>query len=358
MYILHKYLIREILKYFCIVLVVVVAIYLAVDFFEKIDNFIEESVPFGHVLQFFILKTPYIIAQIIPLGILLAVMTVLGVMAKNHELVALKSSGIGTAFLLKPILIIGVVSSIGLFFISDLMVPFTMSRADDIWLREVKKKAPLFTKKKDIWMKGKGEIIHVKYYDPVRQTAFGITVNYLDPAFRLVKRIDAEKGEIRADRWVLSNVMQQVGDPGGTGFKVAFHQEMAVPLGLSRESIQRMARKSEEMRFFDLLKYIREIEADGYDAVTYRVDLMAKIAFPFVCIIMCLAGVGIMIRNSGGQGIATGIAWGIGTAFLYWILYSFCVSLGYGGILPPLVAVWLANFVFLCLGIAAVQRRV
>jgi len=358
MYIIHKYLIKEILKYFCVVLVVVIAIYLAVDFFEKIDNFIEKSVPLGHAAKYFIMKTPFIIAQIAPVGILLAVIIVLGLMGKNNELVALKSSGIGVAFLLKPILVMGVVFSIGLFFLSDLLVPFTMSRADHIWLREVKKKAPAFIKKKDIWIRGKDKIIHVKYYNPARQTAFGVTVNYFNPDFRLVKRIDAEKGEQRGDGWVLSGVMQQAVDTVGDNYKVAFHEEMAISLDLSRDSLQRMVKKSEEMRFFELLKYIRDIETDEYDAVPYRVDLQAKIAFPFVCIIMCLAGTGIVTRKTSGKGIATGIAWGIIIAFLYWIFYSFCVSLGYGGILPPLISVWLANFVFLCLGIVVVQKNV
>ena len=358
MYIIHKYLIREILKYFCAVLVVVIAVYLAVDFFEKIDNFIEQGVPFGHVVQFFILKTPFILAQITPLGILLAVIIALGLMSKNNELVALKSSGIRLAFLLRPVLVMGIVFSIGLFFLSDLLVPFTMGRADHIWIREVRKKEPVVTKKKDIWIRGRGKIVHVRYYNPVRQTAFGITVNYFDRDFRLVKRIDAEKGEIKNGRWILSGIMQQTLDPAGNNYKVVFHEEMAVPLDLSVERLQRMVKKSEDMRFFELLEHIRDIEADGYDAVVYRVDLQAKIAFPFVCIIMCLAGAGIVTRKTGGQGIATGIAWGISAAFLYWIFYSFCVSLGYGGILPPFISVWLANLVFLCMGIIVVQKNV
>ncbi|OQY06891.1 MAG: LPS export ABC transporter permease LptG [Desulfobacteraceae bacterium 4572_123] len=358
MYIIHKYLIKEILKYFCVVLVVVIAIYLAVEFFEKIDNFIEKSVPLSHAVKYFIMKTPFIVAQIAPVGILLAVIIVLGLMGKNNELTALKSSGIGAAFLLKPILVMGVVFSIGLFFLSDLLVPFTMSRADHIWLREVKKKTSAFTKKKDIWIRSKDKIIHVKYYNPARQTAFGLTVNYFNPDFKLVKRIDAEKGEQKGDGWLLSGVMQQTVDTAGDNHRVAFREAMAISLDLSRDSLQRMVKKSEEMRFFELLKYIRDIETDGYDAVPYRVDLQAKIAFPFVCIIMCLAGAGIVIRKTSGQGIATGIAWGISIAFLYWIFYSFCVSLGYGGILPPLVSVWLANFVFLCLGIVVVQKNV
>jgi lipopolysaccharide export system permease protein len=53
MTILDKYLSREIFRYFFMVLVLVVAIYLAVDFFEKIDNFMEAGLPFSRAIDFF-----------------------------------------------------------------------------------------------------------------------------------------------------------------------------------------------------------------------------------------------------------------------------------------------------------------
>ena len=103
--------------------------------------------------------------------------------------------------------------------------------------------------------------------------------------------------------------------------------------------------------FRELLGYIRKVEAEGYAATAYRVDLWAKIAFPFICIILCLVGTGIAAKTALKDGMAVSIAYGIGIAFLYWIFYSFCLSLGYGGMLPPPVAAWSANLVFLCLGV-------
>jgi lipopolysaccharide export system permease protein len=34
--------------------------------------------------------------------------------------------------------------------------------------------------------------------------------------------------------------------------------------------------------------------------------------------------------------------------FLYWVLHSFCLSLGYGGLLPPFIAAWISNIIFSC----------
>ena len=110
------------------------------------------------------------------------------------------------------------------------------------------------------------------------------------------------------------------------------------------------AKKSDEMGFGELYRYIQKVESEGYDAVKYRTDLHAKFAFPLVCVIMSLAGIGIAVRGTVKGSMHISIALGIGLAFLYWVFSSFCMSLGYAKILPPVVAAWVANVVFLCLG--------
>ncbi|MDM8538993.1 LptF/LptG family permease, partial [Desulfobacterales bacterium HSG17] len=92
-------------------------------------------------------------------------------------------------------------------------------------------------------------------------------------------------------------------------------------------------------------------ESEGYDATLYKVDLHAKAAFPFICIILSIVGISIASRRIIKDGLPAGIAYGIGIAFLYWIFYSFCISLGYGGMLPPVAAAWVANLVFSCFAV-------
>ncbi len=107
MTILDKYLAREIFRYFFMVLILVVAIYLAVDFFEKIDNFMEAELPFSRTIDFFLHTIPFVLSQIIPVGVLLSVLICFGMMNKHNELTALRSCGISIYSLIKPILILG-----------------------------------------------------------------------------------------------------------------------------------------------------------------------------------------------------------------------------------------------------------
>ena len=100
------------------------------------------------------------------------------------------------------------------------------------------------------------------------------------------------------------------------------------------------------MGLAELGRYIRKVEREGYGATRYRVDYHSKIAAPFVCIFLSVLGAGIALRGNMREGMPVSITYGLGIAFLYWIFNSFCLSLGYAEMMPPVIAAWLANLVF------------
>ncbi len=346
--ILNKYITQEIVKYLFIVMVLVVGLYVTVDFFEKIDNFMEQNLPITLMISFLALKTPLIIAQMFPISLFLSVIMVFALMSKHNEVLALKSSGISVYTLLKPVLGIGVVFSVFLFFFSEIMVPLTITHANRIWQEDVRKKPATVSREKNIWIQADRSIYHIKYYNPASMSIHGVTLYFFDKNFSLTRRVDAEKGDFVNEKWVLENVMEQVLDTDTGKYAANFYEKMETVFDLVPDDLGIVVKKSEEMNFSELHGYIQKIESDGYDASGYKVDLYAKLAFPFVCIILCLTGVGIALRVTRREGTGIGIAIGIVTAFLYWIFYSFCLSLGYGEVLPPLIAAWMANLVFLC----------
>lgn len=347
---IYKYITIQISKYFGIVMVFVVGIYLAVDFFERVDNFIEAGIPLSKMIFFLAFKIPFILAQIIPICILMSVLIVFGLMARNNEIVALKSSGIRIYYLLKPVIILGCVLGVFLFILSDVIVPITMAKSNQIWLKEVRGESTVITREKNIWIRGNRSMTHIKYFNPKSETINGITFYQFDENFRLIRRIDAKKGIFKKGEWLLYESMEQILDTNTGKYNITFHKNKTERLDLIPENLNKAAKKSEEMTFKELLAYIKNVEGEGYDATVYKVDLYAKIAFPFVCVIMCMVGTGLAARGTVGEGMPVVIAYGIGTAFIYWIFYSFCLSLGYGEILPPVIAAWTANLAFFSFG--------
>ena len=347
MSILDRYLIKEILKYFGIVLTAVIVIYLAIDFFENIDRFMEAGLPLSRALRFFWLKLPLIVVQIAPVGILLAVLITFGLMNKNNEIIALKSGGLSVYHFLRPILFLGLLFSILYFLFAEIVVPVSASKANEIWQYEVRK-VTVTAERKNIWIKGHRSIAYISYFNPQDQSISGITVNRFDPQFKLIRRVDAARANYENNQWIFHDVMEQKLNQQTGAYVVSFEDEQVEEIDLSPEDLKRVAKKSEEMSFKELYRYILDIEEEGYDATPYRVDLQGKFAMPLACLIVCLIGASITLKKTTREGLSMTVVFGIVVVFLYWITQSFCTSLGYGGLLPPFVAAWVANFIFAC----------
>jgi len=350
MTIIQKYITKEIVKQFSIVLFAVVSIYVIVDFFEKSSHFVKADLSFSRTLTFFSLNIPFIISQIGPIGILLSIIIVFSLMNKNNELLALKSGGVSFTILLRPVLILGAVASVALFFFSVQVVPNTSTRANRIWLKEVKKQPLMSSREKNIWIKGKRRITHITYYNPIQKTIYGVSINIFDDHFQLIRKLDAEKGVFKDKYWRLTGLIEQKRDEETEAFNIHYRENMNEQMDFVPRDLAEVVRKPEEMSFRELKTYIQKVEDEGYDATVHRVNLHAKPAYAFVCVIMCLLGMGLSVRKDRNQGIFFNIAYGIILAFVYWIAHSFCLSLGYGEMLPPLVAAWVTNLIFLCLG--------
>lgn len=347
MTILHKYWFKEFFTFFFIIHLIVQFIFVAVDFFSRMDKFLESEIALGQAFEYIILKVPFMFVETTPAVVVLSVIVVFGLMNRNNELTAVRSSGVSIYHLLKPAAFAGFLLSILMMFFSETVVPVTMSKANYIKYTVIKGHGSIHKSRKDIWIKQDEKICHVNYFNPADKTVSGLTVSVLDKRFSLISRIDAEKGYYQNGTWHLSNVIEQQYDKERDDYGVKCRESMVFDIGLAPADFQNIAKKSEEMSLFELSDYINKVEAEGYDATTYRVDFYAKIAFPFICFLMAVAGTAIGMRPMVKKNLAAGVGAGILMSFFYWIVYSFCVSLGYGKILSPFISAWAANFVFL-----------
>lgn len=347
MTVIHRYISRLFFKYFGIVLGVVIVIYLSIDFFQRIDNFIEDGTAPALIAAYFLYKIPLIVSQITPIAVLLGVLSAFGLMAKNNEITALKSGGISLHYLLLPVVVIGICLTLVLFVFSEVVVPISVVKANRI--EEMQSGAAMKTSRgKNIWIRGDQSITHISYYNPADQVLSGISIAYFNKNFSLTRRINARSGKYIDGNWVFFDcLIQQHLDSPEEDHEVLFKEENICQIDLQPADLVRVEKESEEMPFYDLYQYIQKVENEGYDASKYRVDFYAKTAFPCICFILSLFGAGLALKGSTKEGMMISFAYGILTVFIYWSFYSFCLSLGYGNVLPPMLSAWIANLIFI-----------
>jgi len=204
--------------------------------------------------------------------------------------------------------------------------------------------------RKDIWLKSGNDLVHINFFDPVQKRVAGITSTTMGENFRIVYRMDAREGWYENGLWLFEGVIEQVYDPAKDDYDITILPRKIREMKLNPEDLGRLALKSNEMSYSELREYVKKVTSEGYDATTYKVDMNGKLAFPFICVIMALTGAATGMRSFVKNNLPVAIAVGVVICFLYWFVFGFSISLGYAKILPPQVAAWVGNLIFLCLG--------
>jgi lipopolysaccharide export system permease protein len=356
MRILDRYLVTEFLRNLLYITLSFLSLFLIIDFFEKIRMFLSNHATFTQVGSYFFFMMPTIISQILPAAVLLASLITCGYLSRHSEITAMKANGISLYRIALPILTIAALTSLLIFFLSEWVTPHTNDRAEHIRLVEVQKQPAMGGFKQDqIWYRGQKGIYNFRLFDAQTGTLQGITIHYLDRQMNLFMRLDAEKGEWKDGRWLFHNVLI-TRFPDGEFPVLTRTKQQVVDLPEGPSDFQVVQKDVETMGYFELKRYIRKLQSEGYDATRYVVDLHGKMAFPWVSIILAVIGISFSLRSERSGGIAQGIGAGLVIGFSYWLVYAFGMSLGRSGTLPPLLAAWFANILFATTAAVLVPR--
>lgn len=351
MRILTRYVARVYLRMLSLCLGAFVAIYLVVDFMEKIARFNRSGASLYHIALFFVAKSPEIVSQAAPLAVLMATLLTLGALSMNSELVAMRSCGVGLGRITAPILAIALLFSLLSLVVGELVLPKSYAKRTYIQEVLIEKKSPsTFFRQHNIWHREEGIILRASLYDPGRQLLKGITLWEVGPDLRPVMRTEAAAGMLRPAGWVLNDAVRyEFGNGGAVG--VRRYRELAVPLQLKPADLKVLGKYSDNMTIVELKRYCEKLRSGGYDPTRYLAQMHGRIALPFGAAVMAFLGIPFALRGGRSSGIALGIGMSLGIGFLYVIVNNVILSFGQVGLLPPVVAAWATNFVFLLVGI-------
>ncbi len=356
MNLLFRYLFGEYVKVFAMCFAGLMTVYLVVDFFEKVRKFVRQDVDLFTILWYFLLRTPGISFQIAPLAVLMATLLTLGLFSRTHEITAMRSCGISLYRIAAPFLTFALAVALALFGLSAVVAPVATAHADYVKTVMIEKKPASAAFKGDRqWVQiGNRSLMNIEVVEPDGDTLRGISLYRLDPDFGLAEIIEASQARYTPAGWILVDGVQRTFLLAKGPVKEEFKNR---PIALSqtpKDFSTLISAESEEMTLSDMRSYAKRLRKDGYSVSRVMTDYHARVAFPFVSVVMVVVGIALSLRRSGvrGSGMAVGIGQALVIGFLYWATHSVAVAVGRAGNadLPPLLAGWMANLVFLSLG--------
>ena len=121
-------------------------------------------------------------------------------------------------------------------------------------------------------------------------------------------------------------------------------------LGFFSKDIYQQARKPDELDFFALTDMIKKLKRNGVETIKWEVTRYLKISFAFTNLIVVLCGIPLVIIREKGE-LSFGAGESIFIIFGYYAFIKFGQSLGFKGILSPILSAWIGNVIFLLIGI-------
>jgi lipopolysaccharide export system permease protein len=109
--------------------------------FKYIDDFVGKGLGFGVLSELFFYFSLTTIPMALPLAILLSSLMTFGNLGENFELTALKSSGLSLQKIMTPLIITTICLSIGAFYFSNNILPYTNLKAGSL-LYDVRESKP------------------------------------------------------------------------------------------------------------------------------------------------------------------------------------------------------------------------
>lgn len=346
MRILDRYILKEFSRFLIITFLSFITLFLIVDFFEKIRMFLSNNASVYQIISYFIFSIPMIISYILPPAILLTTLMTFGSLSKFHEITAMKANGINIYRISLPVIIFAAIATVFLFYFSEMITPASIQKTEHVIKVDVQKQKTLgFFKQNEIWYHGENAIYNFKMFDVDKNILRGVTINYLNPDFTLMSRIDAKRAEWKNDKWFFYNLLITRFDAANNPI-LEWSREKVIAIPEQPNDFKVMQKDAEKMGYFELRKYVKKIQSEGFDVTKYLVELQGKIAFPLVTLIMIFIAVPFSVRSERSGGVMQSAGIGIFIGFSYWIVHAFSMSLGRSEVLPVFLAAWGANILF------------
>jgi len=352
--VLDRYIGREFIRMLVLATVALLMLPVLIEFIDLLDDVQQNHVKGATMVSYFAYNLPfYLFSQILPMAVLVATLATYGIMARQNEITAMKATGISVYRVGLPGLLLAAALSVLMFVGNDSLVPpykRQAQREHDV----IKGRPPRSNSALDRRMALGSDGRFYSYNqiapstDPGSVIFRGLSVLDIDPkTWTLREHLMAD--EVRWDGKVyeLSRGFRRTFTGGSAADRVidtVRSAEIDPPTYFKKEE-----RTADELSFTDLQTHIESIEGLGLDGTPLRLGLYHKLSYPAMCIVMAFVGLPFSMFV-GKRGALFGVGIALGLAAFYQVGFVFSEALGKYGYLPPMLAAWAPNLMFVGLG--------
>ena len=147
---LHKFILKSYVGPFVMTFFIAMFVFFMMFIFKYIDDFVGKGLSFSILSELFFYFSLTTVPMALPLAILLSSLMTFGNLGEHFELTAMKSSGLSLQKIMTPLIFTTVALSIGAFYFSNTILPYTNLKAGSL-LYDVRESKPALLFKEGVF---------------------------------------------------------------------------------------------------------------------------------------------------------------------------------------------------------------
>lgn len=355
--IIHRYIFKEIVSSFIIILFILTFVLLMGKMLQIMDLMINKGISVFTIAKLIFFLLPSFMLFTIPIALLISILIAMGRLSADNEITALKTSGISLMQIYYPVAIASLITFIITIIVGYFLVPQSNFATKRLLFTVAQQNANIGIKEKVFNSDFKGFLLYAERI-PVNK-------NYMEGVIVSDNRIIGEQNTILAKKAFL------VSDPESMTVKLKLENgsihtvssdlknyrkidfnsyDIKLDLSTALASLDESSKSSTEMTMTELLGKMKK---PGMDKATIRelaIEVHKKFSIPLSCIFFGLLALPLGIKSHRAIK-SRGFAVGIIVVSVYYLLRIGGEALVETGHLSPEIGVWTPNFIFAFLGI-------
>jgi len=344
---LDRYIAGKFIKTFLVTIFLFVVIIIIFDVAEKLDDFLKRNAPIDEIITvYYVSFIPTLINTFSPIFIFISVLYLTSRLASRSEIISMLAGGMSLVRIFRPFMVVGAFMAWGSYMLNAWIIPITDKQRvkfENTYLRDYWSEA-----RSAIYRQIKpGVVMYMEYFSNHDSTGIGVTVE----EYKGIELKSSMFGRfIRWDRqaknWRLEMVTMREFLPNGNQ-KVQNLPYLDTNIGFNPQNFFFRVEDVQSLNQSELRGFIvKEQERGSPNVNGLNSELYRRYASPFSTFILIAIGVSVAGRKTrGGLGISLGI--GIFVILFFLFFSKYFISLGATGVLPPQIAVWLPNVIFI-----------
>jgi lipopolysaccharide export system permease protein len=342
--IFHRYLIKHFFKFFCLMLICLIIVFVVMDYVGNM-RFWQER-PFADVAKYYSYYVPHIVYMMMPVVLLLTTITTIGAMARHLELVSMQSGGQSPWKIFSPFVLILLLLGGGKYLLTEYVIPDANHNRLEMAQIHQKDWARRETQRSHfIYIGAASATYYFRSYRASDKTGIDVTLFLFDKEGKIRERFDARRMTWQ-EQWILENGRHRIFHLDGTIGVAEFERmEMAGILQEDPEDLINSRFSPDEMNSKQLLERIEILRRTGENTAALETQYHLKLSGVFVSLLVAIMALALAHKKRRG-----GLTWSFGigllATFSYYILIKLGVLMGENGVTEPWIAAWGGNILF------------